>query len=214
MCGFLVKLKYECIYAMFAVIYSPVMSNSNHCEKDIHKISQGLTKPLALVGMMGAGKSHIGAMLAVSLSLPFVDIDGVIEEKAGMAIPEIFENFGEAKFRDVEAKTIRDCIEDGVGVLSTGGGALMREETLGVLKERSVMVWLRADVDLLWDRVRDSSRPLLQVDDPKAVLADLMHARAPLYRQAHIHIDVTNNARETMDMIFKALLTRLNLDKE
>ena len=190
------------------------MSLINVSEKDIHKISQNIEKPVALVGMMGAGKSHIGALLAKALGFQVVDIDKVIEQKAGLSIPEIFEKFGEEKFRDVEAKTIGESLDQRACVLSTGGGALAYEKSLQALKDESLMIWLDADSDILWSRIQDSDRPLLQTENPRGTLEALIEDREPLYQQAHIHVKVCDNASDTLNRVLKALLHYLNLDNE
>lgn len=177
-------------------------------------IKQKLDRPIVLVGMMGAGKSHLGWSLAELLGLDYFDSDKVIEEKAGQSIPEIFENYGEGKFRDSEHKTIIELIAKGPCVIATGGGALMDEKTLKALKAQSVMIWLNASIDTLWARVQKShNRPLLNTQSPKETLEALLESRKVLYSQAHIEVKA-DGAREEkpLSAIIKALSAHLNGD--
>jgi shikimate kinase len=147
------------------------------------------TRSIVLVGMMGVGKSTIGRRLSTRLRLPFVDADTEIEAAAGMSIPDIFETHGEPYFRDGEARVIARLIDSGSGVLSTGGGAFMREETRHRIHAKAVSIWLRADVDTIMRRVkRRVDRPLLQTADPAATVGRLIAEREPIYRQANLTI--------------------------
>ena len=149
-----------------------------------------LTRTLVLVGLMGAGKTSVGKRLAGLLGTTFTDSDNEITEAAGMSIPEIFSTLGEPAFRDGERRVIVRLLAERPGVLATGGGAFVESRTRGEIKLRATSVWLRADVDLLYDRVRDRpGRPLLQVADPKAVLTDLNARRSPLYAEADVTVD-------------------------
>lgn len=167
-----------------------------------------LTVPVVLIGMMGVGKTHIGRLLAKDLDVPFYDSDKVIEEKAGMSVSEIFERFGEEKFRESEKRTVLDLLKEGPCVISTGGGAITNYVTLEVIKRKATCVWLRADLETLWERVKSNeARPLLQKENPKQILADLLVERESLYAQAHITVDITqdNAATKTIAAIKKAL---------
>src|SRR6516162_1308532 len=138
---------------------------------------------IVLVGMMGAGKSTIGRRLAARLNLPFVDADTEIEAAAGMSIPEIFEAHGEPHFRDGEARVIARLLENGPGVLATGGGSFMREETRRRIGEKAVSIWLKADPDTIMRRVkRRADRPLLHTVDPAATVSRLISEREPTYQ--------------------------------
>lgn len=151
-----------------------------------------LTRPLVLVGLMGAGKTSVGKRLAQMLGVGFVDSDTEIETAAGMAIPEIFANFGEPAFRDGERRVISRLLTETPRVLATGGGAFMEGRTRVEIAAHGTSVWLRAELGLLWDRVRDRpGRPLLQAPNPKAVLGELMERRYPVYALA----DVVVNSR-------------------
>jgi shikimate kinase/3-dehydroquinate synthase len=164
-------------------------------------------RSVVLVGMPGAGKSTIGRRLGSLLRLPFVDADHEIERAAAMTIPEIFEKFGEAEFREGEKRVIARLLEGGRQVIATGGGAFMAEETRAAVRERAVSVWLKADVETLLGRVRrKSNRPLLAGADPEGALRRLLTAREPVYATA----DVTVQSRDIAhDDVVAALLAAL-----
>ena len=147
-------------------------------------------RTIVLVGLMGAGKTKIGRRLAARLDLPFFDSDAEIETAAGETIEEIFRNRGEAVFRDGERRVIARLLAGPVRVLATGGGAFMDPQTRRVIAQRGVSVWLRADLDVLFARVsRRTNRPLLKAPDPRAVLAELIERRYPIYAEADIAIE-------------------------
>ncbi len=149
-----------------------------------------LERTVALVGMMGVGKSTVGKKLAESLGAPFVDSDDEIVRAAGLSVQEIFERHGEPEFRRGERRVIERLLNGPPLVLATGGGAYMDPDTRALLKEKATTVWLRADLDLIWKRVnRRDTRPLLKRENPKQVLADLLAARAPIYAEADFAID-------------------------
>ncbi len=154
-------------------------------------------RTIVLVGLMGAGKTKIGRRLASRLNLPFFDSDNEIEAAAGETIEEIFRNRGEAVFRDGERRVIARLLQQPVHVLATGGGAFMAPATRAAIRERGVSVWLRADLDVLLARVlRRSNRPLLQYSDPRAVLAELITRRHPIYAEADLVVDSGEGAAE------------------
>lgn len=147
-------------------------------------------RPIALIGLMGSGKSTIGARLARRLGLPFVDSDVEIELAARMSIAELFEAFGEEGFRDGERRVIVRLMDGPRRVIATGGGAWMNDQTRALLAERALVVWLRADIDVLVSRVRRRNhRPLLIGRDPGEVLRTLAEQRDPVYATAHLTID-------------------------
>jgi shikimate kinase len=149
-----------------------------------------LEKTIALVGMMGAGKSTVGRKLAESLAAPFVDSDEEIEKAAGLSVQEIFDRHGEPEFRRGERRVIERLVTGPPIVLATGGGAFMDAGTRALLKEKATTVWLRAELDVIWKRVnRRDTRPLLKRENPKQVLADLAAARAPVYAEADIVVE-------------------------
>lgn len=152
--------------------------------------SRRLERTVALVGMMGVGKSTVGKKLAESLGSPFVDSDDEIVRAAGLSVQEIFERHGEPEFRRGERRVIERLLNGPPIVLATGGGAYMDPDTRALLKEKATTVWLRADLDLIWKRVnRRDTRPLLKRENPKQVLADLLAVRAPIYAEADFAID-------------------------
>jgi shikimate kinase len=146
---------------------------------------------ISLVGLPGSGKSTVGRQLARRLQLPFVDSDHRIEAHLGCAIREFFEREGEEKFRDIEQQTIDELTQASQGVLSTGGGVVLREANRRHLQARTQVVYLKSKPDELIHRLRhDTNRPLLQVADPLARLQELYAARDPLYREvAHFVIE-------------------------
>jgi shikimate kinase len=151
------------------------------------------SRSIVLVGMMGVGKSTIGRRMAARLKLPFVDADTEIEAAAGMTIPEIFERHGEQHFRDGEARVIARLLEGNPGVLATGGGAFMREETRARIAAKAISIWLKADHDVIMKRVRRrADRPLLQTADPEGTVTRLLSEREPVYS----HADLTISSRD------------------
>lgn len=170
-----------------------------------------LPRTVALVGLMGAGKSAIGRRLAQRLGLPFVDADDEIEHAAGCTIGEFFEKYGEAEFRAGERRVIARLLDEPPRVLSTGGGAYMDAETRALMRVKAVTVWLRADLDVLYDRVRRRGhRPLLRQGDPKEILGKLMTQRYPIYAEADIVVDSTAQpADRTTEQVIEALQAHL-----
>ena len=166
-----------------------------------------LSETVVLVGMMGAGKSSVGRRLARKADVPFRDADGEIEEAAGCTIAEIFARDGEAAFREGERDVVRRLLDGPVGVVATGGGAFGDAATRGTISARAVSVWIRADLDLLWERVsRRSNRPLLRTADPRRTLAELVEARAPIYALADITVDSgPGPVEETVERVLAAL---------
>lgn len=145
-------------------------------------------KPIALVGLMGAGKSTVGRRLAKRLRLPFADSDREIEAAAALSVAEIFQRFGEAHFRDGERRVIARLVEGPPKVIATGGGAFMDDETRALILARCIAIWLDADVETLARRAtRRGGRPLLN-GDPVASLSALAEARNPIYAEAHFAV--------------------------
>jgi shikimate kinase len=156
-------------------------------------------RTIALVGLMGAGKTSLGRRLAQRLSLPFVDADAEIEQAAALSIEEIFERHGEAVFREGERRVIARLLDNPTQVLATGGGAYMDPATRALLHERALVLWLRADIDLLLSRLsRRNNRPLLKTGDPRAVLERLMAERYPVYAQADVVVDSIDGPLDAM----------------
>ncbi len=160
---------------------------------------------------MGAGKSAIGTSLARRLDVPFLDSDAEIETASNLTIAEIFERKGEDFFREKEAEVIQRLLKSITGILSTGGGAFLREVNRDAIAAHGIAVWLRADLDLLWSRVKHkSTRPLLLTGKPKATLAEMLDARGPEYAKAPLVVDAMSEySIEAMtDRVLQSLLTR------
>ena len=146
-------------------------------------------KPLVLVGMMGAGKTTVGRRLASRLDRQFLDSDEEIEKAAQMTIPEIFEQRGEPEFRAGETRVIARVLKDDGIVLATGGGAFVNGDTRALIKSQAVSVWLKAEVDILFERVsRRSNRPLLKTANPRGTLEKLVEDRYPIYAEADVTV--------------------------
>ena len=154
---------------------------------------------IVLIGLMGAGKTAVGRRLAACLDLPFTDADCEIEAAAGQSIKEIFAEHGEAYFRTGERKVIARLLENGPQVLATGGGAYMDPDTRAAIKEHGTSIWLKANLRVLMKRVgRRENRPLLQVDNPEAVMKKLMAERNPVYARADITVESREVPHEVM----------------
>jgi shikimate kinase len=168
------------------------------------------SRTIALVGLMGAGKSSVGRRLASALNLPFQDADEEIERAAGRSISEIFAQYGETHFRDGERRVIARLLDEPPHVLATGGGAFMNDETRALIKSKAVSVWLKADLDTLAKRVgRKDNRPLLKGRDAREALTELAATRYPVYAQADITIESGDTPHHsTVDAIIKALKAR------
>lgn len=154
----------------------------------------GLRKTVALVGMMGAGKTSIGKRLAARLDVPFKDADHEIEAAAGMTVAEIFAGHGEPYFRAGERRVIARLLGEAPHVLATGGGAYMDETTRAALRDAAFTIWLKAPVEILLGRVRkrqeaDRSRPLLDNPDMRATLEKLLAQRGPVYATADMVLE-------------------------
>lgn len=156
----------------------------------LEPVPMKLTRPVVLIGLMGAGKSSVGTRLAAMLGVPFLDSDHEIESASQMKISDIFKAYGEDEFRRLERRVIARLLEEGVGVLATGGGAFMQEETRQAIAERAVSVWLKADLDVLVARTAGRThRPLLNDGNPEEILAGLIEARYPVYGLADVHVE-------------------------
>ncbi|MEO1657212.1 MAG: shikimate kinase [Pseudomonadota bacterium] len=170
-------------------------------------LSLPITKPVVLVGLMGAGKTTTGRRLAKRLGIEFADADDEIEEAAGMRIADIFEIYGEAEFRAGERKVMQRLLSGPPHVLATGGGAFMNDETRALVKETSTSVWLRADLATHVRRtaMRDT-RPILRQGNPEDILRKLLKERSPIYAQADITVDSDDGAHaDTCGRIVEAL---------
>ena len=149
-------------------------------------------KFIILVGLMGAGKTKLGRILASSINLPFIDTDAEIEKAAGYSIQEIFDRFGESHFRDGERRVIERLLAEQPTVLATGGGAYMDEQLRNAMSKRGITIWLRADLELLIKRTKyRSGRPLLNKGNTREILSGLMTSRYPVYAKSDITINVS-----------------------
>lgn len=170
-----------------------------------------LKKTVVLVGMPGSGKTAVGTALARRLGVEFRDSDDEIVKAANRTIAEIFERDGEAFFREKEAQVIARLLSGPPGVLSTGGGAFLQQANRAAISRHGVSVWLDADLDLLWARVRHKdTRPLLRTPNPKATLASLHEARVPFYAEADLTVkSLPGGSVDSMtDRVIAALATR------
>lgn len=148
-----------------------------------------LKKTVVMVGMMGAGKTAVGRALSQLLGVAFLDSDHEIEAAANMSVPEIFARDGEAFFRARETEVIGRLLKGAPCVLSTGGGAFLSPTNRAAISGQGVAVWLNADIELLWNRVKHrDTRPLLRTPDPKATLTELYEARVPHYAEADLEV--------------------------
>ncbi|MCA0211808.1 MAG: shikimate kinase [Proteobacteria bacterium] len=165
---------------------------------------------LALVGLPGSGKSTVGRQLARRLGWAFQDTDHLIEQRLGCSIRVFFEREGEARFRDVEEAVIDELTQHDVGVLATGGGAVLRQANREHLHGRCQVVYLHSSPEDVFRRLRhDTQRPLLQVADPQARLRELYEARDPLYREtAHFIIET---GRPSVPTLANMILMQLEL---
>ncbi|MDE1130403.1 MAG: shikimate kinase [Ascidiaceihabitans sp.] len=173
------------------------------------KVHYTLLKTVVMVGMMGAGKTAVGRALAQRLGVAFLDSDAEIEVAANRTVPEIFERDGEAFFRGKETQIIERLLIDKRCILSTGGGAFLSEQNRKNISAQGISVWLNADLELLWNRVRSKdTRPLLRTDDPKATLKKLYDQRVPIYSLADLTVgSATEYSIEDMvDQVIDALI--------
>lgn len=176
-------------------------------QAEIFRVAEQLHRPIVLVGLMGAGKSTVGRRLANMLDREFVDADDAIVEAAQRTIPEIFEEFGEAYFRDGERRVIARLIEESSGVIATGGGAFVDDETRSLILDQAVAVWIDCDISTLVERTsRRNTRPLLRNGDPKEILSGLLDQREEFYAQAQIRVKSENGPHaETARAIIEAI---------
>lgn len=190
----------------------PPANDAARKSEEANSVANALgNRSIVLVGLMGAGKTTVGRRLASRLDLSFVDADTEIEKAAGSSIADIFKEFGEAHFRDGEQRVIHRLLSEGPQVLATGGGAFMNPKTREATKEFGISVWLKADLDVLMKRVsRRSHRPLLQNDDPEAVMKRLIDERYPIYATADLSIDSKEGPHDAVvDEIVHALAIEL-----
>lgn len=162
---------------------------------------------IVITGFMGTGKTEVGRILARRLGYAFLDADSIIEQEQNMSITEIFQRFGEAHFRDIESDVIRRLSEKDRVIISTGGGAVLREENMENLRKKGVIICLKASPETILKRTsNDSSRPLLQVEDPLKRIRELLEFRMPYYEKADIIVDTEGkNPVEVAEEIMKRI---------
>jgi shikimate kinase len=166
-----------------------------------------LHKTVALVGMMGAGKTSLGRRLATRLEVPFRDADHEIEAAASLSVSEIFEKFGEPYFRDGERRVIARLLSEPAHVLATGGGAYMDPATRAAMKQSAFTIWLKAPVEFLVSRVKKrDTRPLLRNGDLKETIEKLLQVREPVYAEADMTLEYDDETHAgALDGIINAL---------
>ncbi|OBV12195.1 shikimate kinase [Erythrobacter dokdonensis] len=176
---------------------SAASASPEHLPAALAAVAARIDRPVVLVGLMGVGKSTVGRKLARMLGRDFIDADDAIAEAAQLSIPEIFAQFGEPYFRDGERRVIARLIEEGHGVIATGGGAFVDPDTRKLILEKGIAVWIDCDVDTLVERTaRRGNRPLLKQGDPKEILTRLAAERGPFYAEAPIRV-VSENGPHT-----------------
>ncbi len=165
------------------------------------------TRTIALVGLMGVGKTSVGKRLAAALDLPFRDADHEIEAAAGRSVADIFAEYGEAAFRSGERRVIARLLDEPPHVLATGGGAFVQAETRALIKAHAVTIWLKADIEILARRVaRNTNRPLVMGRDPLEVLSAHARDRYPFYGEAHLIVETGDGSHAaTVDAVLTAL---------
>lgn len=164
-------------------------------------------KNVILTGFMGAGKTSVGTRLAKDIGYAFVDIDELIEADQKITIAEIFSTFGEPYFRDAETRIIRQTLENDNQVVSTGGGAVIRDENRKLFKESGITICLLARPEVIYGRIKhETHRPLLHVPDPLSRIRELLTAREDYYRQADLVIDTSG---KTVDQVINEIRERV-----
>lgn len=184
---------------------------SNDSENAAQYLRMHLKKPVVLVGMMGVGKTHSGRRLAERLGLEFYDSDKIIENKAGRSVAEIFEQFGEEKFREAERNSIEDVLSGGVCVLATGGGAVVNDETRAAIRRMGVSIWLKMPVPEILKRIGSGTgRPLLRNGNPEVTLMRLLREREQFYAEADIHLECPLSMQESApDLLINSLYAHI-----
>ena len=162
--------------------------------------------------MMGAGKSSVGACLHRRTSLDLLDIDEIVASGFGMSIPQIFHRHGEEKFREAETEALRRVRAEERLIIVTGGGIVLREENVAILRKHAVIVWLDGDEETLFARAsRKKNRPLLQTKNPRKVFSEILTTRRPLYAEtAHIRINTSALTEEEVAVAILAKMKRIN----
>ncbi len=173
-----------------------------------------IEKPIALVGLMGVGKTTVGRRLAKRLGRRFDDSDDAIEQASGRTVAGYFRDHGEADFRDGEFRVIKRLLaETPPLVLATGGGAFIHPPTREILREQAVVIWLKGDLDTLVERVsRNDKRPLLKGVDKREKMRELMDVRHPIYAQAHLKVKIARGPHlRTVNRVMRDLRSHLEM---
>ncbi|HZH83768.1 MAG TPA: shikimate kinase [Phototrophicaceae bacterium] len=171
-----------------------------------------MSRNIALIGFMAVGKSAIGRTLAKKLRRRFVDLDRVIERAEGRKVREIFEHKGEAYFRQLEKQALAEVLEKNNQIIATGGGVILDDQNLQILREKALLIGLSAEMDVLLARAGDATkRPLLQGSNRRERIEDLLRQRAARYAQAHVTIDTSNL---TVDQVVKKIMGMLEVGKK
>jgi shikimate kinase len=192
---------------LFLVEWLGLLSNCYWVKEEM----ASLAKPIVLIGLMGAGKSTIGHRLATSLDLPFVDSDHEIEEAAGCSITDIFAVYDEEIFRDLERRVIKRLLGKNNQILATGGGAYLQEPVKQMIQQKAFTIWLRADLDVLLERVgRRDTRPLLAKGNKRQILSRLIKERYPKYEDADMIVDSGTGPHEN---VVKTIVKRLKSEQ-
>lgn len=173
----------------------------------IDDVKNKLDRPIVLIGLMGAGKTSVGKLLAKALDLDFYDSDDEIQKAAGCTIPEIFERYGEPHFRQGEKNVLARLMQSGPCVIATGGGAVTTPETADLIWKEALSIWLNADVDNLVERTsRHENRPLLKDNDPYEVFDRLIKERCPIYGKADVSVmTYKDSPKQTLSRVLNAL---------
>ena len=209
---FVICLIYIWPFAQYHVIQTEMSKiEQSTAEASARQTAYRLHKTVALVGMMGAGKTAVGRSVAQILGVPFLDSDSEIEAAANLSVPEIFKRDGEAFFRAREAEVIERLLSEARGILSTGGGAYLAPRNRESISTKGVALWLNADAELLWQRVKNrDTRPLLRTADPKATLTAIYNERVPIYQKADLSVpcDAKLSIEAMTTRVVDVLLTR------
>ena len=179
------------------------MYKKNNLELKKEKLyinSKLMNTPIILVGMMGVGKSAVGKLLATTLKREFYDIDANIEKNYNLKINDIFELYGEKKFREIEQTEIKNIKKDSKLIIATGGGAFTFKNNYEIINNIGLSIWIKANAEIIKKRVRKNikSRPMLNVNDLDNHIDNLLKVRNPVYANAKIHIESINISKQNM----------------
>lgn len=169
------------------------------------------SKNIFLIGFMGAGKTTVGKVLAKNLGRDFVDLDEYLVKKLGITVPQIFSRFGECFFRDAESEALLSVSKKNRQVIATGGGVVLRDGNWELMKKRGITIYLKASPEILWNRIKgNTSRPLLQVENPYKRLLELLSKRNALYEKADFTVETVNvspqNIAEEIEKLINSIL--------